>query len=54
MHISKLDHCFEYFEESWITLVSTTKDRVLVVANVFFDENGEGSVKICVLDDWSE
>ena len=41
LHISKLDHRFGYFEERWITLGSTTHDKVLVVANMFFDENGE-------------
>jgi len=25
MHISKLDHRFDYFEERWITLGTTTK-----------------------------
>ncbi len=40
MHISKLDHRFDYFEERWITLGTRTKDKILVVANMFFDENG--------------
>jgi len=46
MHISKLDHRFEYFEERWITLGVTTKDKILVVANMFFDENGEEIIRI--------
>ena len=45
MHISKLDHRFDYFEERWITL-GTTKDKILVVANMFFDENGEEIIRI--------
>ena len=40
-HISKLDHRFDYFEERWITVGSISKDKILVVANMFFDENGE-------------
>lgn len=45
-HISKLDHRFNYFEERWITLGSTSKDKILVVANMFFDENGEEIIRI--------
>ena len=46
MHISKLDHRFDYFEERWITLGATTKDKILVVANMFFDDNGEEIIRI--------
>lgn len=46
MHISKLDHRFDYFEERWITLGATKKDKILVVANMFFDENGEEIIRI--------
>jgi hypothetical protein len=46
MHISKLDHRFDYFEERWITLGAITKDKILVVANMFFDENGEEIIRI--------
>lgn len=46
MHISKLDHRFDYFEERWITLGSTSKDKILVVANMFFDEHGEEIIRI--------
>ncbi len=45
-HISKLDHRFDYFEERWITLGSTSKDKILVVANMFFDDNGKEIVRI--------
>ena len=45
-HISKLDYRFDYFEERWITLGSTKKDKILVVANMFFDENGEEIIRI--------
>ena len=46
MHISKLDHRFDYFEERWITLGSTSKEKILVVANMFFDESGEEIIRI--------
>jgi len=46
LHISKLDHRFDYFEERWITLGATTEEKILVVANMFFDENGEEIIRI--------
>jgi uncharacterized DUF497 family protein len=46
LHISKLDHCFSYFEERWITLGTTSKEKILVVANMYFDENGEEIIRI--------
>ena len=46
MHISKLDHRFEYFEERWITLGATSDDKIIVVANMFFDENGTEIIRI--------
>lgn len=46
MHISKLDHRFDFFEERWITLGRTAKENILVVANMFFDENGEEIIRI--------
>ncbi len=46
LHISKLDRRFDYFEERWITLGATSKEKVLVVANMFFDENGEEIIRI--------
>lgn len=45
-HISKLDHRFSYFEERWITLGVTKEEKILVVANMFFDENGEEIIRI--------
>ena len=46
LHISKLDHRFGYFEERWITLGTTSKDKILVVANMFFDEDGKEIIRI--------
>ncbi|HHD79395.1 MAG TPA: hypothetical protein ENK98_07175 [Epsilonproteobacteria bacterium] len=46
LHISKLDHRFSYFEERWISIGATKNDKVLVVANIFFDDNGEEIIRI--------
>ena len=46
LHISKLDHRFDYFEERWITLGVTSKEKILVVVNMFFDENGVEIIRI--------
>jgi len=46
LQISKLDKRFSYFEERWITLGSTSKHKVLVVANLFFTEEGEEIIRI--------
>ena len=40
LHISRLDFRFNYFEERWVTLGLTSKQTILVVADLFFDENG--------------
>ncbi len=46
MYISKLDRRFDYFEVRWITLGAATKDKILVVANMFFDEDGKEIIRI--------
>jgi len=46
LHISRLDFRFDYFEERWISIGSTKKEKILVVANLFFDEKGEEIVRI--------
>ena len=46
LQISKLDKRFSYFEERWITLGSTSQHKVLVVANLFFDDNSEEIIRI--------
>jgi uncharacterized DUF497 family protein len=46
LHISKLDYRFSYFEERWITIGSTKSDKILVVANIFFDDDGEEIIRI--------
>ncbi len=46
LHIAKMDCRFSYFEERWITIGSTKKEKILVVANMFFDENNEEIIRI--------
>jgi len=46
LQISKLDHRFNYFEERWITLGSTKQYQILVVANMFFTDEGEEIIRI--------
>ncbi|WP_319559743.1 BrnT family toxin [Marispirochaeta sp.] len=46
LHIAILDERFSYFEERWITLGKTIKHKLLVVANLYFDDNGEEVIRI--------
>jgi uncharacterized DUF497 family protein len=46
LQISRLDKRFNYFEERWITLGATKKEKVLVVANLFFSDDGEEIIRI--------
>ncbi|MDM8546785.1 BrnT family toxin [Candidatus Venteria ishoeyi] len=46
LHIAKLDHRFSYFEERWITIGATQKGHILVVANLFFSDEGEEIIRI--------
>jgi len=45
-HISKLDHRFNYFEERWVTIGSAKNNTIIVVANLFFSEDGEEIIRI--------
>ncbi len=46
LQISKLDHKFSYFEERWITIGATQNAHILVVANLFFTDEGEEIIRI--------
>lgn len=46
LHLSLLDHRFSYFEERWITLGQTGKRKLVVVAHLFFSEEGEEVIRI--------
>lgn len=44
--ISKLDYRFSYNEERWVTIGSTNNSKILVVANLFFSDDGEEIIRI--------
>lgn len=46
LHVSLLDHRYSYFEERWITLGQSKARKILVVANLFFNADGEEVVRI--------
>ena len=46
LHIARLDHRYSYLEERWITLGSTRNRQILVVANVFYSDEGEEIIRI--------
>lgn len=46
LHLSKLDHRFSYFEERWITLGATKRQKIVVAAHLFFDDDGEEIIRI--------
>jgi uncharacterized protein len=46
LHISLLDKRFNYFEERWITIGKTVKNQLVVVANIYFDNNNEEVIRI--------
>ena len=46
LHLSIMDERFNYFEERWVTLGQTSDRQILVVVNLFFDEDGEEVIRI--------
>ncbi len=46
LHLSILDERFTYFEERWITVGQTSDRQILVVVNLFFDDDGEEVIRI--------
>ncbi|CAC9597357.1 hypothetical protein [uncultured Gammaproteobacteria bacterium] len=46
LQVSKLDHKFHYFEERWVTIGTTSKHKLLVVANLFYTEDGSEIIRI--------
>lgn len=46
LHLSILDERFTFFEERWITVGQTGNRQILVVVNLFFDDNGEEVIRI--------
>ena len=46
LHLSVLDRRYSYFEERWITVGRTMKAHIVVVANLFFTEEGEEIIRL--------
>lgn len=46
LHISLFDERFDYFEERWITIGTTSKHQIVVVAHLHLDEKGEEIIRI--------
>lgn len=46
LHISLLDKRFSYFEERWVTLGATKNRAILVVANLFYTDEGEEIIRL--------
>ncbi len=46
LHISLLDERFGYFEERWITIGQSKDYKLIVVANLYFDNDGEEVIRI--------
>lgn len=46
LHISLLDHRFDYFAERWITIGIAGDLRIVVAAHMYFDDDHEEVVRI--------
>nr|WP_281401029.1 BrnT family toxin [sulfur-oxidizing endosymbiont of Gigantopelta aegis] len=46
LQISQLDFRFNYREEQWITLGAAKTRKILVVANLFFSDDGREIIRI--------
>jgi uncharacterized protein len=46
LHLAILDKRFNYFEERWITIGKVLAGKFVVVAHIYFDNNGEEVTRI--------
>ena len=46
LHVSLLDHRFNYFEERWITIAISGDKGIVVAAHLYFDDDDEEVVRI--------
>jgi len=46
LHLSIMDRRFNYFEERWISIGQTDLHRIVVTANLFFDDDGEEVIRL--------
>ncbi|MDR1766407.1 MAG: BrnT family toxin [Lachnospiraceae bacterium] len=45
-HIAILDERFHYLEERWITIGRTSGSHLVVAAHLYFDEQGQETIRI--------
>jgi len=46
LHLSSIDHRFGYFEERWATVGKVSGVGIIVVVNLFFNEEGEEVIRV--------
>ena len=46
LHLAILNDRYSYFEERWITMGQSGNQRLLVVVNLYFDDNAEEVIRI--------
>jgi uncharacterized DUF497 family protein len=46
LHLAILDKRYNYFEERWITVGKIPKDKIVVAAHIYFDNDGEEVIRI--------
>lgn len=46
LHLSFLDQRFNYYEERWITIGMSYDQAILVVAHLYYDDQGEETLRI--------
>lgn len=46
LHLSIIDHRFNYFEERWITIGKAEGEYIIVVAHLYYDIDNDECVRI--------
>jgi len=46
LNLSKLEKEYDFFEERWITIGTTTDKKIIVVAHLYFIDNREEVIRI--------
>jgi len=46
LHLSFIDERYSYFEERWITIGQSKRHKLLVAANLHYDDDGEEIIRI--------
>ena len=46
LHLAILDKRFNYFEERWITIGKIQDERIVLIAHIYFDNDGDEVIRI--------